>query len=76
MRRKTNDQAEMYGLLQGLCIAKEKDIKYRIFLGDLLLTIHYLIKESGSKDKSISLVFQRIKSFVALLHTKESTIFS
>lgn len=40
--RKTNNQPEMYGLLQGLRIAEDKGIKYIIILGDSLITIQYV----------------------------------
>lgn len=41
--RKTNNQVEMYGFLHGLHIAKDKEIKDIVILGDSLITSHYLI---------------------------------
>jgi len=34
LQRKSNNQAKMYGLLQGLCIAKDKGVEDIIVLGD------------------------------------------
>ena len=69
--RKTNNQAKMYGLLQGLCIAKDKGIKYIIILGVSLITIHHLIKEGRPKENYLSLVLKSIRGFLASFHSKE-----
>jgi len=54
--RKSNTQAEMYGFLQGLSIAKDKGLEDIISLGYSLLTIQYLNSENNSKDNSLTLV--------------------
>ena len=53
---KTKNQVEMYGLLQGLCISRDKGTKHSIILLDSLLIIHYLVKENTLKDNSMGSV--------------------
>jgi len=67
---KTNDQIEMYGLIQGLCIVRDKGIKGIIILIYSLIIVHYLIKEGNPKDNSLALVLQRIRGLLEFFHSK------
>jgi len=69
--RETNNKAKMYGLFQGLRIAKGKGIKDIILLWDTLITIQNLIKDGIPKDNSLALVLQRIKGLMKIFHSKE-----
>lgn len=70
LERKTNNQGEMYGLLQGLCITKDKCIQDIIVLGDLLVTIQYLLKEGSPKDNFLALVPHIIRDLITSFHYK------
>lgn len=68
--RKTNNQDEMYGLLQGFHIAKDKGLQDIIVLGDLLVTIQYLIKEGRLKENYLVLILQIIRDLITYFHSK------
>jgi len=52
--RRSNNQVEMCGLLQGLYIAKGKGVEDLIMLGDSLITIHHMNPNNLPKDNSLA----------------------
>lgn len=58
--RKNKNQVELYGLLQGLNIAKYKGIKDIIILEDSLIIILYLSKPRNPNDNSLSQILTQI----------------
>jgi len=68
--RRSNNQAEIYGILQGLIIAKDRVVGDIIILGYPMITIQYIIKGNRPKENHLSRSLQRIRTLMENFHSR------